>query len=108
MIDLLVQHGLDIFAIDKLGRNELHLALHPPSVANVEAIEYLVRAGVPLGARDHAGKTPLAYWRKPRDFETHWFRAWLIDRLGGDSEVQRQRDNRAKVSALLESSGALL
>ena len=39
---------------------------------------------------------PLAYWRKPRDFETHWFRAWLIDRLGGDSEVQRQRENRAK------------
>jgi hypothetical protein len=77
-------------------------------VANFEGIEYLVRAGMPLGARDHAGKTPLAYWPEPRDFETHWFRVWLIDRLGGDAEVRRQRENRAKISALLESSGALL
>src|SRR5258708_11509735 len=30
IIDLLVQHGLDVFAIDALGRNELHIALAPP------------------------------------------------------------------------------
>ena len=108
LIDLLVQHGLDIFASDEFGRNELHWALQPPSVANFEGIEYLVHAGVPLGARDHTGKTPLAYWREPRDFETHWFRAWLNERLLGDAVVRRQRENRAKISALLECSGALL
>jgi hypothetical protein len=114
VIDLLVQHGLDIFAIDELGRNQLHIALAAPAVANFEAVEYLVHAGVPLNARDHAGKTPLAYWRAPRDFETHWFRAWLIERLSARlsddaPEVFRhERENRAKISALLERLGALL
>jgi ankyrin repeat protein len=107
VIDLLVQHGLDIFAIDDLGRNELHLALAPPAT-NFEGIEYLVRAGVPLNARDHAGKTPLSYWREPRDFEAHPFRVWLFERLSGASEFQQQRENRARISALLERSGALL
>jgi ankyrin repeat protein len=80
IIDLLVQHGLNLFTVDELGRNELHLALAAPTVANFNSIEYLVRAGIPLNARDQMGKTPLAYWRGPRDFETHWFRVWLIER----------------------------
>lgn len=108
VIDLLVQHGLDILAVDEFGRNELHSALEPRVVPNFEGIEYLVRAGVPLNARDHAGRTPLAYWREPRDFEAHWFREWLFERLSSDPGFRQQRENRAKISALLERSGALL
>jgi hypothetical protein len=108
VIDLLRQHGLNIFATDQLGRNELHIALAPPVVPNLEGIEYLVNAGVPMNARDHRGKTPLAYWREPRDIESHWFRVRLIERLSDDAEFRQQRDNRAKVSALLERSGAQL
>lgn len=108
MIDLLRQHGLDVFATDELGRNELHIALAPPVVAGFETIEYLVKAGVPLNARDQRGKTPLAYWREPRHFEVHWFRAWLIERLAGGPDLRRERDDRARISALLERSGAQL
>ena len=106
--DLLRQHGLDIFATDQRGRNALHIALAPPMVPPLEGIEYLVNAGVPLNARDHRGKTPLAYWREPRDLESHWFRVWLIERLGDDAEFRQQRETRAKISALLERSGAQL
>jgi hypothetical protein len=70
--------------------------------------EYLVNAGVPLNARDHRGKTPLAYWREPRDIETHWFRVWLIERLSDDDDFRQERDNRGKISALLERSGGQL
>jgi len=108
VIDLLRQHGLDIFATDALGRNELHAALAPTVVPPFEGIEYLVKAGVSLNARDHRGKTPLAYWREPRYVETHWFQVWLIERLGGSDEFRQERENRAKISALLERSGAQL
>ena len=81
VIDLLREHGLNVFATDELGRNQLHIALAPWVAPKVEAIEYLIKAGVPLNTRDHGGKTQLAYWREPRDFEIHWFRAWLIERL---------------------------
>jgi ankyrin repeat protein len=108
VINLLLQHGLDMFAIDELGRNQLHIALAAPVAANLEGIEYLIRAGLPLNARDHTGRTPLAYWREPRDFEAHWFRVWLIERLNDDPELQKQRENRSKISVLLERSGALL
>ena len=83
-------------------------SLLPLVVPKYEGIEYLVNAGVPLNARDHSGKTPLAYWREPRDIEIHWFRVWLIERLVDNPEFQQQRDNRAKISALLERSGAQL
>lgn len=108
VIDLLRQHGLNVFATDELGRNELHIALAPWVVPKFEGIEYLINAGVALNARDHSGKTPLAYWRAPREFEIHWFRVWLFERLSGDPEFRRQRDDRAKISALLERSGAQL
>ena len=108
VIDLLRQHGLDVFATDQLGRNELHIALAPPVVPHFEGIEYLVSAGVPLNARDQGGKTPLAYWREPRDIESHWFPVWLIERLTDDTDFRQQRDNRAKISALLERSRAQL
>src|SRR5712692_4064330 len=79
IVDLLVAHGLNLNAVDENGRNELHLALAPPVVAPLEGIEYLVRAGVPLNARDRSGKTRLAYWREPRDYEIHWFTMWLME-----------------------------
>jgi hypothetical protein len=108
VIDLLRQHGLDIFATDKLGHNELHRALAPPVIPHLEGIEYLVNAGVALNARDYRGQTPLAYWREPRDIERHWFSTWLIERLSDDAEFRQERENRAKISALLEHSGAQL
>src|SRR6266404_4823006 len=105
IIDLLVAHGLNLNAVDENGRNELHRALAPPGGAPLEGIEYLVRAGIPLNARDRWGKTPLAYWREPRDYEIHWFRVWLIERLSGDF-LRREREARAKISAFLARSGA--
>jgi len=108
VLDLLVQHGLNLHTVDPTGRNELHMALAPPMVPPLEGIEYLLRSGVPLNARDNSGKTPLAYWREPRDSEVHWFTTWLFERLGDDPYFQEQREHRAKISALLERSGALL
>ncbi len=87
---------------------ELHLALTRPVVAPHEGIEYLVRAGVPLNASDRWGKTPLAYWRESRDYEVHWFRVWLIERVTGDPDFRREREDRAKISAFLARSGASL
>jgi ankyrin repeat protein len=108
VIDLLVAHGLNLNAVDENGRNELHLALAAPVVSPHEGIEYLVRAGVPLNARDRRGKTPLAYWREPRYFETHWFMVWLIERVSSDPDFRRQRDDRARISTFLARSGATL
>jgi hypothetical protein len=108
MIDLLVTHGLNLKTVDENGRNELHLALAPPVVAPHEGIEYLVRAEVPLNARDRGGKTPFAYWREPRYYEIHWFRMWLIERLSSDPDFQREREDRAEISAFLTRSGATL
>jgi ankyrin repeat protein len=101
VLDLLVRHGLNLHEVDENGRNALHLALAPPVVPPPEGIEYLLRAGVPLHAPDHSGKTPLDYWREPRDYEAHWFSTWLTDRLAGDSYLPEQRQNRARISALL-------
>ena len=108
IIDLLVAHGLNLKGVDENGQNELHLALAPPVVAPLEGIEYLIHAGAPLNARDRWGKTPLAYWREPRDYELHWFRVWLIERVTSDPDFQREREDRAKISALLTRSGATL
>jgi len=108
ILELLVAHGLDLNAVDEKGRNELHIALAPPVVPPVEGIAYLIRAGVPLNARDRSGKTPLAYWREPRDYEIHWFTTWLLDRLSGDSPLQHEREDRSKISALLAQSHAAL
>ena len=101
IIQLLEQHGLDLQAVDSQGRNHLHLAFLPPLVPRVETVEYLLRSGVPLHARDHAGKTPLDYWREPRQYQQHWFEAWLMDRLGGDEEFARERESAAKIAKLL-------
>jgi ankyrin repeat protein len=108
VLDLLVERGLNLKALDENGRNQLHLALAPPWVPPLEGIEYLIRAGVPVNARDRAGKTPLAYWREPRDFQIHWFRRWLFQRFSGESLLQRDRENHAEVSAVLERAGASL
>jgi len=105
VIELLSQHGLDLNAVDQSGRNELHLALAPPVVPQPDSIEYLIRAGVSLNARDHAGKTPLAYWRQPREYE---ILTWLVERLTNGPEFRQERENRAKISALLERSQAAL
>ena len=109
ILDLLCSRdGLNIDDVDAAGRNELHRALAPPVTPAPDGVEYLIRVGVPLNARDAAGKTPLAYWREARDYERHWFSTWLFDRLGGDEEFRRQRENRARISELLARSGAVL
>jgi hypothetical protein len=38
----------------------------------------------------------------------HWFRVWLIERVTSDPDFQREREDRAKISALLTRSGATL
>ena len=106
MIQLLVERGLNLYAIDESGRNALHLAFTTLVVPPPETIEYLLRAGVPLNARDRMGKTPLAYWREPRDFERRSFSVWLFERLGDGEYYREQRANRARVTELLERAGA--
>ena len=108
IVELLVAHGLSLNAVDQNGRNELHISLAPPVVPPVDGIAYLIHAGVPLNARDRSGRTPLAYWREPRDYERRWFTMWLFERLSGDSLLRRERENRAKISALLAQSHASL
>jgi ankyrin repeat protein len=108
VIDLLVRYGLNITSVDQNGRNALHLALAPPITPSLAGVKYLINAGVPVNARDHRGETPLALWRKPREFETSWFTVWLIEHLSHDSDFQQQRENRANISALLAQSGAVL
>lgn len=109
MLELLTHHGLNLNKVDENGRNELHLALAPPVMPNADGIEYLIKAGVPLNARDRSGKTPLAYWKEPRGYERRSAASWVFEFLDSDSNYQRyERDNRTKISALLERSGALL
>lgn len=106
--DLLVEHGLDLMAVNAQGQNQLHTALGPPTTPKLEGIEYLVFAGVPLNARDHSGKTPLDYWREPRYFETHWIQTWLLERIADELHFERDRENRIKITQFLERSGAEL
>jgi hypothetical protein len=108
-LDFAVGHGFNLQAVDGQGRNHLHEALGSPLVPRLETIEYLVRAGVPLNARDRAGKTPLAYWGKPRYYEQRWFATWVREHVLGNGEpVRREREARAQISAFLERSGAVL
>jgi ankyrin repeat protein len=108
MIEELVVHGLDLYTVDDQGRNQLHLTLAPPAMTQPDTIEYLIHAGIPLNARDHSGKTPLGYWREPREYEVHWFRTWVIERLIPDNDFPQQRQTRATISHLLERSGGVL
>lgn len=106
MLDLLASRGLDLKAVDPEGRNPLHLALAPPGTPRPATIDYLVRAGLPVNARDNRGKTPRAYWQEPRDAEVHWFRTWLFDKLTGDSESRQVRAARAEITSILDRAGA--
>jgi hypothetical protein len=63
---------------------------------------------VPLNVRDRAGLTPLAYWRQPRYYEEHWFQTWINERIFANEWAGQQRAARAKISTLLERSGAVL
>ena len=108
ILGLLVERGLNLNAVDDQGRNGLHLAFVNGVIAPVPGVEYLIHAGVPLNARDHSGKTPLAYWREPRDYEKHWFATWLFERLGDHQDLQQQRENQAAISRILERAGAIL
>jgi hypothetical protein len=103
-----VAHGLDRFQVDSYGRNLLHQILQWDPGPKPDLVEYLIRAGVPLNARDNDGKTPLAYWREPRHFERHPFWCWLTDCLPNDNTVLQQQEGRARISALLARSGARL
>jgi len=71
IMKLLVAHGLDKFQVDSYDRNLLHQILQWDPGPKPDLVEYLIEAGVPLNARDADGKTPLAYWREPRNFELH-------------------------------------
>lgn len=108
IMKLLVAHGLDEFQVDNYGRNLLHQMLRWDPGPKPELVDYLIQVGVPLNARDAEGKTPLAYWREPRNFELHPFWCWLTDCLANNETVPEQQGIRAKISALLERSGARL
>ena len=105
---LLVAHGLDQFQIDEYGRNLLHQILGWDPGPRLDSVEYLIRSGVPLNARDTEGKRQLAYWSKPRYFELHPFWCWMTDCLANNEAVPEQQKIRANTSELLERSGARL
>jgi len=108
IMKLLVAHGLDELQVDNYGRNLLHQMLRWDPGPKPDLIAYLIQAGVPLNARDAEGKTPLAYWREPRNFELHPFWCWLTDCLANNQTNPEEQETRAKISALLERSGAQL
>jgi ankyrin repeat protein len=108
VMKLLVAHGLDELQVDKDGRNLLHQMLQWDPGPQPELVDYLIQAGVPLNARDADGKTPLSYWREPRNFELHPFWCGLTDCLVNNETVPEQQGIRMKISALLERSGARL
>lgn len=106
---VLVGAGIDAKRVDSDGRNELHLALHPPDVPYPGTVEYLIGLGVPVNARDKAGKTPLAYWREPRFFENESTFEWLLSTVFGEAEYKKERRARqTRVSAILTRAGATL
>jgi ankyrin repeat protein len=105
---LLVAHGLDEFQVGHYGRNLLHEMLRWDPGPKPELVGYLIKAGVPLNARDEDGKTPLAYWKEPRNFELHPVWCWLTDCLPNNETVLEQQRIRQEISALLERSGARL
>lgn len=108
VIELLVQRGFDLNILDENGRNALHIALAPPVTPPPGSIEFLVQHGVPLNERDHSRKTPLAYWREPRDYESRWFTTWLFERVSHEAFLDQQRHHRAEITALLNRAGAVL
>jgi ankyrin repeat protein len=108
IMKLLVVHGLNAFQVDQYGRNLLHQMLSWDPGPKPELVDYLIQTGVPLDARDHEGKTPLAHWRKPRHFELHPIRSWLAEYVANDETVSRHRDIRVTISGLLERAGARL
>jgi len=91
IMKLLVAHGLDEFQVGHYGRNLLHQMLRWDPGPKPELVDYLIKAGVPLNARDEDGKTPLAYWREPRNFELHPIWCWLTDCLANNETALEQQ-----------------
>jgi ankyrin repeat protein len=108
IMQLLVARGLDLFQVDNYGRNLLHLMLQWDPGPKPELVDYLIRAGVPINERDDEGKTPLAYWKEPRSFELHPFWSFLTEHFSNNETVRNDRQIRAKISGLMERSGARL
>jgi ankyrin repeat protein len=108
IMKLLVAHGLDEFQVGHYGRNLLHQMLRWDPGPKPDLVDYLIKSGVPLNARDEDGKTPLAYWKEPRDFEFHPIWCWITSCLPNDNTVFEQQRIREETSAVLERSGARL
>lgn len=109
VIDLLVEYGLDLYAVDEQGRNALHVVLQPPMMPRAEGVEYLIHAGVPLNALDKDGKTPLAHWREPRYHEIFEFRRWLFYTVFGEpGNLAKERKQRTEITEMLANAGATL
>jgi ankyrin repeat protein len=102
----LVAYGLDEFQVDRYGRNLLHRMLKWDPGPKPELVDYLIQAGVPLNAHDADGKTPLTYWREPREFELHPIWCWITDCLPNNNTVIEQQRMRDEVTGLLERAGA--
>ena len=56
LVNLLISHGANVNAKDKLGRTPLHLTSN-----NVDLAELLIEKGANMNARDRKGQTPLDY-----------------------------------------------
>ena len=64
---------------------------------------------MPLNAPDNDGKTPLAYWQKPRYHEIFDIKRWLFYAVFGEPEnLPKERKQRTEITETLTAAGATL
>lgn len=88
-IQLCVDRGSDINAVNQAGETALHLA------ANEAVIRFLVRQGAKLDARNKSGQTPLESWDAKRDRDDRLIRPDTVAVLRQLSDESDEKGSRS-------------
>lgn len=97
---------------NRYGQNALHMAIqHGLAPQNPDVVSLLLSWGVPVNARDFAGRTPLAYLQEaPPEVSLKPWQTLILAFLDSEAE-KRKRDQEsrlARVRSLLQEAGATL